>query len=103
MAEPTTYTPVRVGQVWEQQSGDLKGRQLKVLWVDHVAAHVARLEVVRNAKDTQDALDGNPKPEWKRWGYMPNDMRGRKTNMQVASLRSPRFRLVEGEPAESPA
>ena len=89
---------VLVGQVWEQQSGDLKGRLLKVLWTERL---VTGLELVRNATDVQDALDGNPKPEWKRWGYQPSDLRGRKTTMRTANLRPPRFRLVEHAPAEA--
>lgn len=94
---------VRLGQVWEQKSGDLGGRQLKVIGTDPHSSGFTTLETVRNAKDVQDALDGNPKPEWKRWGYRPNDMRGRKTTMRTSSLRSPRFRLVEDAPAEARA
>jgi hypothetical protein len=33
---------VRVGQVWEQQSGDLKGRRLKVLWTERMRDRIAR-------------------------------------------------------------
>jgi hypothetical protein len=92
---------VRPGQIWEQRSGDLRGRWLKVIETDHFSSGFTKVELVRNSADVQEALDGNPKAEWKRWGYQPNDLRGRKTTMRTTSLRPPRFRLVEDRRAEA--